>query len=252
MEYTVLELARLAGVTGRTLRYYDEIGLLHPAYVNASGYRIYQEAQVDALQQILFFRELGLDLRGIKAAMEDPSFERLDALEAHRKHLLGEQARLADLLQTVEKTIQNIKGEIAMSNEEKFQGMKEQRIQDNERAYGQEVRARYGHEAADASNAKLRGMSQQAYQAMEALGADILRRLAKAVEADASPSGEEGKAIYAMHREWLETSWPQYSAEAHKGLADTYVSDERFAAYYDQHAKGAAAFLRDAIHAWAE
>jgi DNA-binding transcriptional MerR regulator len=149
MEYTVQKLGNLAGISTRTLRYYDEIGILKPARINSSGYRIYGQKEVDRLQQILFYRELGVDLKTIKEIITAPNFHEVTALKQHRKKLL-ERRRLLDLLiANVEKTIEFKEGRIEMSDKEKFEVFKEKMIGDNEKKYGKEIREKYGDETID-------------------------------------------------------------------------------------------------------
>ena len=124
MEYTVQKLANLAGISTRTIRYYDEIGILKPARINSSGYRIYGQREVDRLQQILFYRELGVCLDDIKSIMTDPSFDGAKALEEHLKKLLEKRKQLDLLIANVKKTIAAKEGRIHMSDKEKFEGFK--------------------------------------------------------------------------------------------------------------------------------
>ena len=246
MEYTISKLAKLAGVSTRTLRYYDEINLLKPSRINSSGYRIYGQREIDRLQQILFFRELEIDLETIIQIMNNPNFDHLTALNRHYNQLVQKRARLDKLIDTVDKTIAHQKGEATMSNEEKFEAFKEALITENEAQYGDEIRKKYGDKTVDASNAKLRGMSKEDYEAMEQLGNEIFDLLPKAF-ATGDPSSELAQQLAKKHKEWLTYSWPSYSTEAHKGLAEMYVADERFKAYYDKVIKGGTKFLRDAI-----
>src|SRR4051812_36038146 len=115
MEYTVQKFARLAGVSPRTLRYYDEIGILKPARINSSGYRIYGEPEVDRLQQILFFKELGVSLQSIKDIVTDPSFHQGKALQEHHEKLLDKRKQLDLLIANVEKTIALTEGRMTMT-----------------------------------------------------------------------------------------------------------------------------------------
>lgn len=133
MEYTVQKLARLSGVTARTLRYYDEIGILKPARINSSGYRIYGSREVDRLQQILFYRELGMSLDEIKNIMLSPCYDENQALKFHHSKLLDEKARLERLISNVEKTIAQKEGRVAMNDSEKFEGFKKNLIAENEK-----------------------------------------------------------------------------------------------------------------------
>ncbi|KUF29385.1 MULTISPECIES: MerR family transcriptional regulator [Lysinibacillus] len=250
MEYSIQELAQLSGVSTRTLRYYDEIGLLKPARTNEAGYRFYGQLEVDMLQQILFYRALDMKLATIQAIIKAPNFQHAEALKTHRAALLQRQEQLVTILQTVEKTIQSIEGEQPMSNEEKFKGFKERLIEYNEKQYGQEIRAKYGEGTVDASNAKLMNMTEQQYQAMQELEQQMFERLAEAMELG-NPTSDIAMEVAELHKRWLSFTWNEYSQEAHAGLAQMYIADERFTAYYDERgAKGTAQFLHDAIIAY--
>jgi DNA-binding transcriptional MerR regulator len=120
--YTVKQLADLAEVSGRTLHYYDEIGLLKPSAVGANNYRYYDDDALFRLQQILFFREMGLELQQIKAILDDPGFDRVTALQTHRQQLQTKIERLQTLIQTVDSTIMHLMGEVNMSKKKIFQG----------------------------------------------------------------------------------------------------------------------------------
>ncbi len=249
MEYTVKQLADLAGVTPRTLRYYDRLGLLRPERTTEAGYRLYGPRQVDRLQHILFYRELEVPLDTVAHLLDDPDFQSSAALQGHLEELKARKTRLERLILTVEKTIKNETGECDMSDKEKFEGFKENLVRDNEQAYGRETRAKYGDGAVDAANARLRGMTQEQYWAMTKLEEEICAKLAAAVQAGVDPAGEVGLDIAMSHKTWLLNSWEekQYSPQAHRGLAEMYVADERFTAYYDKEVPGCAAFLREAI-----
>lgn len=246
MEYTVQKLSRLAGISTRTLRFYDEIGILKPARINSSGYRIYGQSEVDRLQQILFYRELGFSLDQIKSIMTDPAFDGLQALQTHREQLLDRKKQLELLIRNVENTIALHEGRIIMSDAQKFEGFKKQMIEDNEKKYGKEVREKYGDETVDKSNAKLMNMTQEEHEEVTRLNEELTSTLAEAFK-QGDPSGELAQKAADLHRRWLMFYWNEYSKEAHAGLARMYVDDERFTAYYDEKQPGTAAFLRDAI-----
>lgn len=250
MEYTVLRLGKLAGISPRTLRYYDEIGLLKPSKVTESGYRLYGEKEADALLQILYYRELGMPLSDIKALLTAPSFDRLAALNGHLAELTKRRDRLNRLMESVQKTILHEKGRIPMSDKEKFEAFKKDMVQENEKKYGAEARQKYGDKQVDESNARMMNLSKEEYDAMQKLAAKILAGLQKAVLEKADPAGPEGQELFQMHREWLAYTWGgRYTKEAHLGLAQMYVDDGRFTAYYDANVAGCAAFLRDAVKA---
>jgi DNA-binding transcriptional MerR regulator len=220
--------------------------LLKPARISSSGYRIYGRAEVDMLQQILFFRELGFSLENIKDIVTSSSFDFAEALRQHRDMLLAKRKQLDILIANVEKTIESAEGRIEMSDKEKFEGLKKNLIEENERKYGKEIREKYGEEAVERSNAKLMGMTREDYEKAQGLAEQIMEALAQAIETG-DPAGEAAQKAADLHKQWLCMYWDEYSREAHAGLAQMYVEDERFRAYYDKNKPGTAAFLRDAI-----
>lgn len=246
MEYIVQKLSKIAGVSTRTLRYYDEIGILKPARINSSGYRIYGEAEVDRLQQILFYRELGVSLENIKDIITSPYFDGIKALKEHRAQLLEKREQLDLLISNVDKTIALTEGRITMSDREKFEGFKQKMVDDNEKKYGKEIREKYGDDAINKSNAKLMNMTEEQYNEMTAISEELTTTLAEAFKTG-NPTGELAQKAADLHKKWLTYSWSQYSKEAHAGLGQMYVDDERFKAYYDKEQPGTAEFLRDAI-----
>lgn len=246
MEYTVQKLAKIAGISSRTLRYYDEIEILKPARINSSGYRVYGEAEVNRLQQILFYRELGVGLRAIKEIVISPSFDGLKALREHREKLLEKRMQIELLIANVDKTIALTEGRMEMSDKEKFEGFKEKLIEDNEKKYGEEIRSKYGDDEVNASNKKIKGMTEEQYSQLKLLEESVIETLKEAY-ASGDPAGELGQKAADLHRQWLSYTWNKYSKEAHAGLANMYVEDERFKAYYDKEQPGLAEFLRDAI-----
>lgn len=246
MEYTIQKLARMSGVSTRTLRYYDEIHILKPARINSSGYRIYGQEQVDRLQQILFYRELDVSLDEIGKMLSTPDFAVQNALRSHREKLLAKRARLDALIANVEKTLAYAKGETEMADQEKFEGFKQKQIEENERQYGAEIREKYGEEAVDRSNQKFQDMTEEEYKQVTALNERFMQTLLEAYQTG-EPAGELAQQAADLHRQWLTFYWDSYSKEAHAGLAQMYVDDPRFTAYYDKNQPGLAAFLRDAV-----
>jgi DNA-binding transcriptional MerR regulator len=246
MEYTVQKLGRVAGVSVRTLRYYDQIGILKPARINSSGYRIYGQPEVDRLQQILFYRELGVSLESIKDIVTAPAFDGAAALREHREKLLAKREQLDRLIANVDKTIAVTEGRITMTNKEKFEGFKQKMLDENEEKYGEEIRAKYGNEQVDKSYKKIKGMTEEQHTEIEKLGADVLSTLDEAFNTG-DPAGELAQKAADLHRRWLNFYWDSYTKEAHAGVAQMYVDDERFTAFYDKKKPGTAEFLRDAI-----
>ena len=246
MEYTIQKLSSMAGISTRTLRYYDEIGLLKPARISSSGYRIYGQKEVDLLQQIMFYRELGVNLDMIKDILTSGKFNELNALEEHLVKLLTQKQQLELLIANVTKTMDYKKGLINMKDKEKFEGFKKKLVEDNEQKYGQEIREKYGDKQVEDSNRKMLNMTEEQYEQFEKLGQEVLDVLEEAL-ATGDPAGELAQRCADLHRQWLSFCWPSYRKEAHAGLAQMYVEDERFKKYYDSRKPGMAEFLRDAV-----
>lgn len=250
-EYSINQLSQLAGVSARTLRYYDEIGLLRPARVNEAGYRFYGPKEAAVLQQILFYRERDLDLKTIRKILLEKDFDMLAAMEEHLAELEKRKAHTEALIRTVEKTIRHMKGECEMSDQEKFEALKKKAVLEKEKAYGAEAREKYGAEAVEASNRKLMGMTETQWKRFEELEKEILKRLETAVEQGAAADSEEAEEIFGLHKEWLSASWKQYSPQAHRGVAAMYVADQRFTQYYDRNVPGCAALLKEIVERFA-
>jgi len=140
MEYSIHDLAELAGITTRTLRWYDKVGLLHPSRVNDNGYRFYTSKELDRLQQILFYRTLGVELEEIKRILDDPKFDRLEALRGHLGSLQQEKRKIQDMIIAVKENIFAEERGIPMGDKEKFEAFKRQSVEENERKYGVEIR----------------------------------------------------------------------------------------------------------------
>ena len=252
MEYSIQQLSRLSGVTTRALRWYDKIGLLKPGRVADSGYRYYGPAEVDRLQDILYYRALGVELARIREFLDDPSFDRLAVLRGHLAALEEEQGRIQGLIQSVKETISTQERDGIMSDEKKFEAFKRRFVEEKERLYGAEAREKYGDAEVDASNARVMGITLEQYQEYERLGQEILEKLSAAVAAGADPAGEMGQEVTALHYRWLTIMGDQCDIRRQRGLAELYVQDERFTAYYDRERPGCAQFLRDAVLHWAK
>jgi DNA-binding transcriptional MerR regulator len=150
MKYKVKEVAALGGVTVRTLHHYDEIGLLKPESNSPAGYRLYSDQNLQTLQQILFFREIGFDLLEIKHILDRPDFNRKRALESHRELLTAKKQRLQDMINTVDKTLNELKGGAQMEKEDWFEGFDMSPIEEHKKKYAAEARQKYGDATMDA------------------------------------------------------------------------------------------------------
>ncbi|MDF2726240.1 MAG: antibiotic resistance transcriptional regulator, MerR family [Paenibacillus sp.] len=240
----VKEVADLVGISVRTLHHYDEIGLLKPEELTESGYRVYSDDDLELLQQILFFRELGFPLKKIKEIVSSPSFNKEEALELHRRMLLDKRRQLDRMIETLELTIRHAKGEIQMTNQQKFEG-----FDFSSNPYEQEARERWGDEAVDQSNAKLAKLTKQEQQELADGMNAIYRKLASLRHE--SPESEESQAAI---KEWYDylNKMGSYSLEAFRGLGQMYVDDARFTKNIDQFGEGLAAFMRDAMAVYAD
>ena len=247
MGYSASALAKLAGVSTRALRFYEQKGLLCPKR-RENGYREYGQEEVDRLQLILFFRRTGMAVADIAKLIERPEFDTKAALEERLKRLTEELEKTKKLIKNVRATIACLEGKRTMTDMEKFEGLKDKLIGENEAEYGAEVRKKYGKETAEAANKQFKGMTQAQFERAEVLTKEIAEGTKGGMEA-ADPACEAAQRACECHKEWLCLYWPEgyYSKEAHMGLAKMYVEDERFTAYYDKIAPGAAVFLRGAL-----
>lgn len=260
--YTPAQLARISGVSVRTLHHYDQIGLLVPARRD-NGYRVYRADDVERLQQILIYRGLGIELSQIATLLDADNREQAAAMRRHLTALRQRRRDIDRLIHTVEGTIDTLEGRSTMRGKKQhdeerdaqtFEALKRQAVDENERVYGRETRAKYGDKTVDAANAKLLRMGQQEWSDVNQLGEEILNRLSSAMELG-DPAGEEARRLVDMHKTWLCAFWPEgiYCARAHRNMADMYLADERFTAYYDGPCgEGATRFLHDAIYAATE
>jgi len=246
MEYTIKEISVMAGVSTRTLRYYNEIGLLSPSRISSSGYRIYGKKEINKLQQILFYREFDLPLEKITNLLNETGYDREETLMKHKEKLLTRRKQIDLMLETLDESILEMKGMIKMKDTEKFNGLKEKNLRINEEKYGKEIREKYGEEVVDKSNRKYAKLSQETHEKAEMLAKEILQKLYEAMDRK-DPSSPLAQEVATLHKEWICIYWSSYSKEAHRGLAEMYVEDERFKAYYDKEKEGAAEFLRDII-----
>lgn len=249
MEYGIKELSALSGLTPRTLRYYNQIGLLNPADVKPSGYRFYGGAEIDRLQQILIYRELGFSLSQIKMLLDRPGFNREAALTSQLEAIKQQRDQLNLLIVNLQKTIETLKGEQTMSDHEKFEGIKKKMIDDNEEKYGDEVRQKFGDKVANAANQKIKNMTQQQMEEAAKLSIEVNDAIKKAL-ATKDPKSPEALEACELHKRWLCVYWPEgyYRPEAHKGLAEMYCQDDRFRDYYEKIGPNCADFLKEAIY----
>ncbi len=238
MAYSVKKLAELSGVSVRTLHYYDEIGLLKPAYHSEGGYRQYEEEQLLLLQQILFYRELGFALKQIKKILGRSDFDKIAALASHREVLMKNVARTGKLIETIDKTIKHLKGEESMKDEELYGGFITKEKQKEYEAY---LKNRLGedHPAFAECEKKAKHLTKQDWEESQRKGDLRMRALVKLMQRQLPPSSPEVQAIVREHFEWLKTLWTP-NKESFIGLGQGYTEFEwkkYFGTYDDNHPK---------------
>lgn len=237
----IKEVADLVGISVRTLHHYDEIGLLVPDDTTEAGYRIYSDENLEMLQQILFFKELDFPLKKIKEIIERPTFERQEALEIQHGMLLDRKSRLEKMIRTIEKSLQYEKGEITMSNKEKFEG-----FDFSHNPYEQEAREKWGDKAVNQANEKAKGMTEFDQERFN----EIFRHLAELRQLE--PASIEAQNGIDKWFKYLNTMGNSYSLEAFKGLGQMYIDDPRFTKNIDKFGEGLAIFMRDAMAVYAD
>ncbi|MBB6451160.1 DNA-binding transcriptional MerR regulator [Geomicrobium halophilum] len=241
----VKEVADLVGISVRTLHHYDDIGLLTPEKTTEAGYRLYSSENLETLQQILFFRALDFPLKQIRDIVQSPSFDQEEALLMHRKMLLAKRQNLDQMIKTIDKSLQHVKGEVEMTDKEKFAGF--DFIKNN--AYEKEARERWGDEAVDQSNEAIANMSDKKQEALNTEINQLYRDLA-AICHNPPDSPKAQSLIHEWYR--LLNEIGDYSMDAFKGLGELYVSDERFTNNIDQFGEGLAIFMREAMRIYAD
>ena len=240
-EYTVQQLAKIAGVSVRTLHHYDHIGLLKPSSRNAARYRFYGEAELLRLQQILFFRELDCSLDDIARILDSPGFDPIDALEAHREELKKRAKRLDKLLETIDKTLRKLKGaKMEMSDQELYGGLSKEQAE----AYAEEARQRWDPKLVDETNASVKKWSKEKWARVNKEIDEIMRQLAALM---GNPVEERKvQALVARHRAYLNNFY-EVKPGMYRGLGKLYTEDPRFRAYFEKYRAGLADYLALAI-----
>ncbi|MGI6711505.1 MAG: MerR family transcriptional regulator [Bacillota bacterium] len=240
------EVAKLTGISVRTLHHYDQIGLLCPDRKKENGYREYSEADLEKLQQILFFRECGFPLAKIKKLLHNPSFNREEAFQLQKKYLLHEKKRIETMLDTLNKSIKSMKGEITMSMKEKFGG-----FDMTNNPYEEEARRLWGNEAVDKSNDYISSLSEQE-KASVAQGMDNLFCELAAIRNENPASDIVQKAMEKMYCYFNKNFGYQYTPEAFAGVGQMYITDTRFTKNIDKYGAGLSNFLAEAMRIYAE
>ncbi|GMK40197.1 MerR family transcriptional regulator [Paenibacillus sp. CCS19] len=246
MYYKVKEVAKLAGISVRTLHHYDEIGLLKPSEVGDNGYRRYSEEDLERLQQVLFFKEMDLPLQEVRLILDDPAYDRQQMLRIHKELLLKKKHRLEQIIQSVEQTLQSIEGGYSMSKQDMFEPFDMKEIEEHQQKYGKEAEERWGGTDAYKESARRTSkFTEEDWRRIKEFNAELNRKLIERMPF--GPADEEAQRLVASHRQHLTDNFYDCSTEMYRGLGEMYVNDPRFTANIDKHQEGLAAFWRDAI-----
>jgi MerR family transcriptional regulator, thiopeptide resistance regulator len=246
MSYPVGKVAELAGVTVRTLHHYDEIGLLSPSERSASGYRRYEEADLERLQQILNYRELGFALEEIAGILDDPQSDAAAHLRRQHELLTVRIKRLERMLTAIEFAMEARTMGIRLTPEERFELFGDFNPDD----YTEEAEQRWGGTDAYAESARrTSGYTKADWARFKAQSEDWSRRLAEAMNAGLAPESAPVMELAEEHRQQISEWFYECTYEIHTGLADMYLADDRFTQHYERIKPGMAQFLHDAIHA---
>lgn len=233
------EVAKLTGITVRTLHYYDEIGLLKPSKINDSGYRFYDEAALETLQQILFFRELNFSLTEIKEIITNPNFNKYEALENQRALMIKKRNRIDSLIELLDYTL---KGDNDMS----FKQFDMSEIEKSKKEYAAEVRQRWGNtDAFKESEEKTKNYDEAKWQFITEEADSIISEFSNLIET--SPESQTVQELVAKWQNYISENFYSCTNEILSGLALMYLHDERFKKNLDKHKEGTAEFISKAI-----
>jgi DNA-binding transcriptional MerR regulator len=246
MSYTVGAVARMSGVTVRTLHHYDEIGLLEPSGRSDAGYRHYAEADLDRLQRILFYRELGFGLDQIKTVMTDGGADATGHLRRQRAMLRDRIRRLERMVRAIEKAMEARSMGINLTPEERFEVWGDF----DPDAYAAEVEERWGGtDAFRQSQQRASRYTREDWRRINAQGEAAVMLLVDAMRAGMAADGTEAMAGAEAHRQHITDAFYECTYEIHVALAEMYLADPRFTATYETIAAGLAQYLHDAIKA---
>lgn len=248
MAYTVNKLAKLSGVSARTLRFYDEIDLLKPACVGDNNYRYYEEEQLLMLQQILFYRELDFPLVEIQRIMRSDHFNKIEALESHKRILIKKLDRTNQMIQTIDKTILHLRGNEKMKDEELYYGFDSEKQKKHE-----EYLVKKGivtQQFINESNAKIKNWTDEQKRSFITDMENIITDLIIEMENKSQPSDEGVQALMRKHYIWLELTWTP-NRESYIGLSELYQTPE-FRKFYDDRHPDLLTFFVKAMKIFAE
>jgi len=246
--WSLAEVARMSKVTSRTLRHYDDVGLLRPAYVGSNGYRYYEQEQLLRLQQVLLLRELGLGLGAIAEVLAGDR-DQVAALHQHERWLHSERDRLGQLADTVSRTIGQLQGEDHMTAPELFEGFADRQAQledDLANEHGEGVREHFR-----SAREVTKDWTQQDYLDAQRRGEELDDKILTVMRSGAAPDSPAALEVMAEHYQGVPQFWTP-DRDSYPSLGRMYVDNPEFKARYDAKAPGLAEYLRDATAAYAD
>ncbi|MEV6690334.1 MerR family transcriptional regulator [Micromonospora sp. NPDC051196] len=246
MAYTVGQVAKLAGVTVRALHHYDQIGLLSPSGRTGAGYRRYSDADLERLQLVRYYRELGFPLEQIAEVLDDPAGDPDAHLRRQHELLTVRIKRLQEMVAAIEFAMEASKLDIQLTPQERFEVFGDFEPE----AHAEEAEQRWGGtEAFRESNRRASSYAKEDWLRIKGETEDWGRRIVALMTAGAPADGPEAMALAEEHRQHISRWFYECSYEIHTGLADMYLADERFLAHYEAMAPGLGEYLHEAIHA---
>ena len=246
MTYTVSEVASATGVTVRTLHHYDDIGVLNPSSRSESGYRIYDDGDLERLQEVLFFRQLGFGLDEIRVSLGDPSLDRREVLLRQRSLMVDQVGKLRRMVDAIDAALDSIDEGTDMDKKDMFEVFGDFDPAEHE----VEAEERWGGSDAFAESQKrTKGYSKEQWKELGAEGKSIGEGLAELMAAGIEATSEAAMDLAEQHRQHISKWFYQCSYEIHVGLGEMYVADPRFTKYWDAFHSGLAPYTRDAFAA---
>jgi DNA-binding transcriptional MerR regulator len=248
MSYTINKIAQTAGVTLRTLRYYDRIGLLVPSGRTEAKYRLYSDEDLEKLQQILFFRELDFSLEKIGLMLNDPAFDRKEALKMQIRFLEKRAERYLNLTELAKETLCNLEGDKKMDKKEMFKAFDLDKMLEEQKQYEDEVKERWGSsEAYRISKERTSKYTKEDWERINAESEENLKEMIECYTSGVPYSDPRMMAVCDNARAQMTKYFYPCSLEMYSNLGNMYIADERFTAYYDKFAPGLAAYYNEAI-----
>ena len=235
----ISEVAKLTGITVRTLHYYDEIGLLKPSEITEAGYRLYSREDLEILQQILFFRELDFPLSQIKEIMNNPNYDKEEALKKQKELLIQQRQRIEGLIILIEKRIEG-------DNNMSFKEFDMNEIEENKKKYAKEVKERWGtSKAYEESEKKTSSYNKEKWGDINQETSEIFKGFAELRNSD--PGSEEVQELVRRWQKYITDNFYTCTNEILSGLGLMYVEDERFKENLDKNGEGTAKLMAEAI-----